>query len=206
MELERILKKLSSELDESRYTHSLNVTEVAVKLASHYGIDGKKAYIAGLLHDCGKSYKGDNAREFIKKIGYEADEIELKQTRLLHGIIGEYLAAHEYGVEDTDILSAIRWHTTGRAGMSDLEKIIYIADYIEPDRSFEGIDEMREEAYRNLDKCMILCADSTIGYILSKGFLLHGKTIETRNFSILRLRDNTGNNRAENRLQDNRKE
>ena len=189
MELEQILKKLSSELDESRYRHSLNVTEVAVKLAVHYGIDEKKAYIAGLLHDCGKSYKGVCAREFIKKIGYEADEIEWIQTRLLHGIIGEYLAAHEYGIEDPEVLSAIRWHTTGRAGMSKLEKIIYIADYIESGRSFEGIEEMREEAYRNLDKCMIICTDSTIRYILSKGNLLHGKTIETRNYSILCTRE-----------------
>lgn len=189
MELGKILEKLSSELGQPRYTHSLNVAEVAVRMAAHYGVDREKAYYAGLLHDCGKSYKGDAARDFIKKIGYEADEIELTQTRLLHGAIGEYLALHAYGFSDPELLAAIRWHTTGRAGMSILEKIIYIADYIEPDREFEGVSEMREEAFRNLDRCVVLCSDSTIRHILAKGYLLHGKTIETRNFSILAVRN-----------------
>lgn len=189
MTFDLIIKKLMSELDKERYLHSINVMELSITLAEHYGVDVSKARVAGILHDCGKNYKGDDARTYIKKIGYEADEIELKQTRLLHGIIGEHLARITYGINDPEILGAIRWHTTGKAEMSVLEKIVYVADYIEPSRSFEDIDEMRREAFRDLDKCIVLCADSTISYILKRGFLLHEKTVETRNFSLMSLKE-----------------
>jgi len=177
IDLDLMRKKLASELTEKRYVHSLNVADTAVEMARRYGADEEKIYLAGLLHDCGKSYKGNAAREFVKKIGYQPDGIELLQPGLLHGVIGEYLARHEYGVADPEILSAIRWHTTGRAGMSVLEKIIYIADYIEPGRNFEGIEAMREEAFRDLDR-----------YVLENGYLLHPKTVETRNHSLLALK------------------
>jgi len=188
IDLDLMRKKLASELTEKRYVHSLNVADTAVEMARRYGADEEKIYLAGLLHDCGKSYKGNAAREFVKKIGYQPDGIELLQPGLLHGVIGEYLARHEYGVADPEILSAIRWHTTGRAGMSVLEKIIYIADYIEPGRNFEGIEAMREEAFRDLDRCIVLCAGSTIRYVLENGYLLHPKTVETRNHSLLALK------------------
>ncbi len=185
MTFETIVDKLKYELDISRYEHSVNVMETSGLLAQHYGCDVAKAKLAGILHDCGKNYKGDEARAYVQKIGYQADEIEWAQPRLLHGIIGEYLARAEYGVSDEEVLSAIRWHTTGKAGMTMLEKIIYIADYIEPARSFEGIEAMRKMAFEHLDHCVVLCADSTIGYILKKGVLLHGKTVETRNESLM---------------------
>jgi conserved hypothetical protein TIGR00488 len=185
LSLEEMRRKLSCELSEKRFVHSVNVADTAVKMAEHYGADKDRVYIAGLLHDCGKSYRGDAAREFAEKIGYKPDEIERLQPGLLHGIIGEYLAREEYGITDAEILSAIRWHTTGRPGMSVLEKIIYIADYIEPGRNFAGVEKMREEAFRNLDRCIVICADSTIRYVLENGYLLHAKTVETRNHSLM---------------------
>jgi predicted HD superfamily hydrolase involved in NAD metabolism len=187
MNLDQIKKELSGELDEARFIHSVNVMEESVKLAHHYGVDPEKAAWAGLLHDCGKNYKGDRAREYARSIGYTPDEIENRQTKLLHGIIGEHLAREKYGVTHPEILSAIRWHTTGRGGMSLLEKIIYIADYIEPARQLEGIEEMRKVAYNDLDRCIVICSDSTIDYILKKGNLLHPKTVETRNHSLMLL-------------------
>lgn len=183
--IEEMIEKLRVELDSRRYQHSVNVMETSGMLAQHYGCDVEKARLAGILHDCGKNYKGDEARAYVDEIGYKADEIEWAQPRLLHGIIGEHLARTVYGINDEEVLSAIRWHTTGRAGMTVLEKIIYIADYIEPDRSFEGIEEMRQMAYENLDRCVVLCSDSTIRYIIKKGVLLHENTIETRNSSLM---------------------
>ncbi len=188
MNLDHIKKELSGELDEARFIHSVNVMEESIKLAHHYGVDEDKAAWAGLLHDCGKNYKGDRAREYVRSIGYIPDEIECKQTKLLHGIIGEHLAREKYGVTDPAVLSAIRWHTTGRGGMTLLEKIIYIADYIEPARQLDGIEEMRKVAYNDLDRCIVICSDSTIAFILKKGALLHPKTVETRNYSLLNLK------------------
>lgn len=184
MDIETIMHKLKDQLNEKRYLHSVNVMNVSAELAGVYKADENKARLAGILHDCAKGLKGDEAIDYAKKIGYCPDEIELAQSGLLHGIIGEYLARVEYGVEDKEILDAIRWHTTGRAGMSVLEKIIYVADYIEPLRSFDGIEEMRKAAYEDLDLCVVLCADSTIKYVLRKGYLLHQKTVETRNYSL----------------------
>lgn len=188
MEFDTILKKLKNVLDPNRFNHSVNVMEMAESLAKYYGADINKARLAGILHDCGKNYKGDDARDYVKNMGYEPDEIEMLQPKLLHGIIGENLAKEIYGVTDEEILGAIRWHTTGKAGMNLLEKIIYIADYIEPLRSFEGIENMRKVAFEDLDKCIVYCSESTIDFILKKGVLLHQNTVETRNYSLMLIK------------------
>lgn len=188
MNIENIMSRLKGQLKEERYLHSVNVMNVSAELARHYNADENKARLAGILHDCAKGMKGEEAVNFVKSIGYCPDEIELIQTGLLHGIIGAHFARTEYGVEDKEVLDAIRWHTTGRAGMSVLEKIIYVADYIEPLRNFEGIEMMRKAAFEDLDRCVVLCAESTIRYVLNKGFLLHEKTVETRNYSLRLLK------------------
>ncbi|MGI6084020.1 MAG: bis(5'-nucleosyl)-tetraphosphatase (symmetrical) YqeK [Acetivibrionales bacterium] len=188
MDINSIINKLKNVLDSYRFNHSVNVMRIAESLAKHYEIDTYKARLAGILHDCGKNYKGNEAREYVKTIDYEADEVEILQPKLLHGIIGENLAKVVYGVTDKEILGAIRWHTTGKAGMSILEKIIYVADYIEPLRSFEGVEIMRKVAYEDLDKCIVFCADSTINIILKKGALLHKNTVETRNHSLMLIK------------------
>lgn len=189
MDITTIMDMLKKELDSKRYQHSVNVMEVSRSLAKLYGADIEKALLAGILHDCGKNYRGDDAREYVKKIRYKADEIELLQPKLLHGIIGEHLARYKYGISDEEVLGAIKWHTTGRAGMNLLEKIIYVADYIEPLRYFEGIEEMRKAAFEDLDYCIVLCSESTIKFILNKGVLLHGRTVETRNHSLRLIKE-----------------
>lgn len=189
MEINNIINKLCSQLDSFRFKHSINVMEVSEALAKHYGADVHKANISGVLHDCGKNYKGAEALEYVKGIPYEPDNIETLQPKLLHGVIGKHLAKTMYNIDDQEILNAIHWHTTGRAGMDILEKIVYIADYIEPLRSFEGIEEIRKIAFENLDECIVRCSESTIRFIIERGVLLHSKTVETRNYSLCLLRE-----------------
>ncbi len=188
MEINIIIKRLKDDLDEFRFNHSINVMEMAESLAKHYGTDIHKARLAGILHDCGKNYKGDEAKEYVNRIGYQADDIEILQPKLLHGIIGENLAKEIYEVTDEEILGAIRWHTTGKAGMNLLEKIIYVADYIEPLRSFKDIENMRKIAFEDLDKCIVYCSESTIDFVLKKGVLLHQNTVDTRNYSLMLIK------------------
>lgn len=185
MEIHEIINMLEVQLDSYRFKHSVNVMKMSEDLARHYEVDVEKAKLAGILHDCGKNYEGDEAREYVRKIGYQANDIEMLQPKLLHGVIGENLARVMYDVNDQEILGAIRWHITGKAGMNPLEKIIYVADYIEPSRDFEAVKDMRRLAFEDLDKCVLFCSESTISFILNNGFLLHEKTIETRNYSLM---------------------
>jgi len=187
MDIYEMKSKLKESLSEERYKHSLNVMEEAVKLAERYGADTEKAKTAGLLHDCAKDLAKGKEEEFIKKYGIETDDIQRRSHALIHSILGMYIARDEYGVSDEEILSAICWHTTGKAGMTLLEKIIFVADYIEPGRNFEIAKKARIVAYEDLDKCVLLCADSTILYLMERGKLIHPYTLETRNDAILTL-------------------
>ena len=103
---------------------------------------------------------------------------------LMHGLAGSIIAKHIMGIEDEDVLNSISYHTTGRKNMTILEKIIYIADYIEPMRNFPGVDELRKIAYSNLDEALLLSFDNTIKYVITKGQLLHLDTIEARNYIL----------------------
>ncbi len=189
MVLEEITQKLKRVLDKQRYEHSLGVMETSEVLARRYGENPEKAALAGLLHDCGKNYKGEPAKLYMEKAGLSVDWVERINTRLLHGPIGAHLAQTLYGIEDEAILNAVRWHTTGRAGMSLLEKIVFVADYIEPNRKLEDIEQMRKAALESLELCMVLCCDSTIRYVMKKGAMLHPRTVETRNESLLLIKE-----------------
>lgn len=186
MTIAEMKSRLMGFLSAKRYIHSIGVMEEACRLASHHLADITKAEIAGLLHDCAK-YIGDrDAMTMLKKYGEAPDEIQRVSFQLLHGLLGYHIAKEQYGVTDEDILQAIYWHTTGKPGMTLLEKIIFVADYTEPNRDFNGLDEIRKTAYLDLDLCVQQCADSTIRYELSKGRLLHPLTIETRNDMIMK--------------------
>ncbi len=186
MTITEMRSKLMGVLSTKRYNHSTGVMEEARKLAAHYQTDQTKAEIAGLLHDCAKSVGEQEALLLLRNYGEEPDEIQKASFQLLHGLLGYHIAKEQYGVTDEDVLQAIYWHTTGKAGMNLLEKIVFVADYIEPNRAFSGLDEIRSVAYRDLDLCVQLCADSTIRHELSKGRLLHPLTIETRNDMIIK--------------------
>lgn len=179
--------KLKKSLKEDRYIHSLNVMEESVKLAMHYNADVEKAQIAGLLHDCAKNIGKDEEQKLIKKYNIVLDDIQQQSPALIHSILGVYVARDDYGIEDEEILNAIYWHTTGRAGMTILEKIIFVADYIEPGRTFDAARKAREYAYEDIDRSVLLCADSTIMFLVGKGKVIHPYTLETRNDAILTL-------------------
>jgi len=185
MTIDDMKTRLKKTLNENRYLHSIGVMEEAVKLALHYNADVKKAEIAGLLHDCAKYVRGDEAAAMIKSSGIIPDNIQKRSPSLLHSMLGPYVAKKYYEVTDQDILEAIYWHTTGRAGMTPLEKIIFIADFTESSRTFEGADEARKAAYLSLDRCVLICADLTIKHVLSGNQLLHPFTVEARNDALL---------------------
>ena len=167
--LARLDKKLKKELDDSRYRHTLGVMYTAAALAMRYSIDLESAQVAGLLHDCAKCIPNDRKLKLCEKYELDVSDIERKNPSLLHAKLGACLAAEKYGVDDKAVLSAIRWHTTGRPGMTDLEKIIFLADYIEPGRwKAENLAEVRLAAFTDPDYAVYLTLRDTLNY-LSKG-------------------------------------
>ena len=184
MTINEMKGKLEEVLSSKRFKHSLGVMDTAASLAERHGEDREKAAIAGLLHDCAREIKGQAVFDLCEKYHINVDYITLAQPELLHGPIGAVVAARDYGVEDKDILSAIECHTTGRENMTLLDKIIFIADYIEPGRKFPGVDEVRELAYRDLDRSILVSLDNTIRYVMDKGVFIHPDTIFSRNFII----------------------
>lgn len=177
----KYLDYLKEMIDEKRLRHSIGTADEAVKLARRYGADEDKAYTAGLLHDAAKGKCQYGLNHLAAEYGMVIDEIESKNIELIHGRLGAAMIEKQLGIHDEDILSAIRWHTTGRKGMSLLEKIIYLADLIEPGRHFEGIEEIRRIAYRNIDEAMRAALKQVIDFVQSQGFALHPSSIEAYN-------------------------
>jgi predicted HD superfamily hydrolase involved in NAD metabolism len=183
--IDTIIMKLTNSIGEKRVKHSLGVMETAISLAEIYNCDIEKAKIAGLLHDCAKysdeSYLLKRANDF----GIILDNVMLENTQLIHGPLGAKVAKYEYDILDEEILDAIHFHTTGRIKMTTLDKIIYISDYIEPGRSFPGVEETRELAFKNLDRSVKMAMDNTIKFLVEQGKLIHLDTIRARNYMIL---------------------
>lgn len=185
MILEEMKRKLEKALTPKRFVHSVNVMNTSVELAERYSGDKEKAAVAGLLHDCARDIRGDEAVKLCDRFNIKPDEIMQRQPELLHGPLGSKLAREEYGVTDEEILKAIHWHTTGCKNMCMLEKIVFIADYVEPGRSFPGVEEVRKVVRSDIDRAIIMALDSTIKHILSKGTVIHPDTIDARNYMIL---------------------
>lgn len=180
-----ILKYLKEKLNEHRYIHSLNVSKTAIKMAKLYNADVDKANIAGLVHDCAKNLSNDELLEICKHNKIEIDSICEKTPQLLHGVAGSIIAKEVMGINDDEILSAIKYHTVGKKNMNLLEKIIYVADYIEPGRDFPGVDELRKATFSNLDDGLLMAFNSTIKYVIERNQLIHMNTIEGRNYILI---------------------
>ncbi|MCD7824390.1 MAG: bis(5'-nucleosyl)-tetraphosphatase (symmetrical) YqeK [Clostridiaceae bacterium] len=164
--IEKISKKLKKEMKKKRYRHTMGVRYTAQALAMRFGEDISRAGYAGVLHDCAKNLSDEKMLSECRKFGVSCTETEQKQVYLLHAKLGAKYAACLYGIDDLEILSAIRWHTTGKPGMSKLEKILYIADYIEPNRkAIPGLEEIRHMAFQNLDETMYLILRNTLEYL-----------------------------------------
>lgn len=158
--------KIKKTQDKKRFEHTLGVTYTAACLAMCYDIDTERAEIAGLLHDCAKCLSNDKKVDLCKKQSIEINMTEAKNPFLLHAKAGAYLAQHKYGIGDEDILNAVRYHTTGRPGMSTLEKIIFIADYIEPGRDHSArLPELRRLAFQDLDRTLAEILKDTLSYL-----------------------------------------
>lgn len=178
-----IRKSVKKVLDRDRYQHTLGVAYTAACLAMKYGEDLDRAYIAGLLHDCAK-YIADGERiTLCRKWGISYSRAESRSPQLLHAKMGAYLAEHEYEITDQGVLSAIRYHTTGRPDMTLLEKIIYVSDYIEPNRDkAPNLAAYRQEAFTDLDRTVSLIAQDTIEHIKSRHYELDTLTADTYEF------------------------
>ncbi len=180
MDLDMIRENIKMLLKEARYQHSLGVEEVACDLALIHGYNMEKASVAGILHDCAKNMTDQQLVMECEKNHIPISDIERKCGFLLHGKVGAILANEMFGIEDKEILDAITYHTTGRPGMTLLEKIIFTADYIEPyRRPLPRINEIRENAYSNLDLAIYMILENTLYYLVDSGTSIDHTTIET---------------------------
>ena len=157
----------------------LGTEQEAIRLAERYGADVEKARVAALLHDCTKKLNMEEQLALCSHYGIALDELEQKALKLLHAKTGAALARDVFGV-DEEIYHAILWHTTGRAGMTLLEKVIYLADYIEPSRNFPGVDRLRSVCYEDLDKGLLLGLEMTVQEMQEMGNPVHRATLEAR--------------------------
>ena len=181
--LNEIQKELKKKLKKERYEHTVGVMYTAASLAMCYGDDIQKALTAGLLHDCGKYCSVNDQIKLCRKYRIELSESELCMPALIHAKLGAYLAEHEYGIADPDILNSITYHTTGRPGMTMLERIIYIADYIEPNRiEIPGLAEIRGIVFKDIDRALCLSAERTVQYLKDTGNPVDPMTVSTYEF------------------------
>ncbi|EOS66483.1 nicotinate (nicotinamide) nucleotide adenylyltransferase [Oscillibacter sp. 1-3] len=170
-----------SYLKRRRIPHVLGTEQEAIRLAARYGADVEKARRAALLHDCTKKLDMEEQLSLCRQYGIQLDELEQRALKLLHARTGAEIARDVFGADD-EIYSAIRWHTTGHANMTLLEKIIYLADYIEPSRDFPGVDRLRKVCYEDLDRGLLTGLEMTIEEMQGMGNPVHHATLEARDF------------------------
>ncbi len=181
-----IRKLLRSKLDDYRYIHSLGVADSARQLAEIYGADAEKAYFAGLLHDIMKNASRDEQLEIIKAGGITLTVPEKNNSKLWHGIAGECYLRTEMGVTDPEILGSVRYHTTGKAGMTLLEKIIYVADYISAERNYPDVDVMRDLAINHsLEEASLYSLQYTFMKLTPEKGIIHTDSVEFYNELII---------------------
>lgn len=178
-----LLEWLKDNLDDERYEHSIGVAECAVRLAKKYGLNEKKAYVAGLLHDCAKCFSTGKMLRMVCEC-VSVDESEKQNYKTLHAPVSAYVAEHDFGVTDKEILSAIRWHTVGKLKMSNFEKIIFVADKIEErTREPEIANPIREclNEENGLTKALLQCYKQTIKSLVDRNLKICTLTIDIYN-------------------------
>lgn len=169
-EIFSIREKLKASLKPGRYEHSLSVSFTCMALAMRYGYDLDKAELAGLLHDCAKCYDNNSIIAACRNSGMELTEGELQAPSIIHSRLGARMAEEKFGVNDPEILSAIACHTTGKPDMSLLDKILYIADYIEPRRyKIKDLPAIRRLAFEDLDQALFQIMEGTLRYLKESG-------------------------------------
>jgi predicted HD superfamily hydrolase involved in NAD metabolism len=180
---------ISARLSPNRCQHSREVAGMARQMAEQYGEDPDRAYLTGLLHDYAKGIPGDELIKIAEQNNLITDEVDRLVPDLLHAPVGAFLLERDLGVTDAAILQAVSCHTVGSLNMSQLDKIIYLADMVEPGRDFPGLERLRCLAERNLDRAMLYGLETTIKYCLDCGRILHPQTIAVRNWFLMRTND-----------------
>lgn len=183
-ELEKVLEFLRENLDDFRYGHSIRVMETALELARIHGVDEEKAQMAGILHDSGKWKSREKTLQKVQDWGIILSEEERAEYNLVHGALSTYIAKNIFGIEDENVLNAIKNHITGRPAMSDLEKIVYIADMIEPARNYEFIDDFRAMAKVDLDRTMYEILNENLAHLIRNDRYIAGSSLEARNYYL----------------------
>lgn len=182
-EYKQILKE---RLTPKRYNHSLCVADEAVRLAKKYGGDIEKAYLAGLLHDITKNASEQEHLNIFNEFGIMLNDIEKNSEKLWHAISGSAFIEHKLGITDKEIITAVRYHTTARAGMSQLEKLLYLADFTSADRDYDDVDIMRQKVDISLEAALDYALSYTINDLVSSGKALHLDTVNAYNENALK--------------------
>ena len=178
---------LRSKLDDYRYIHSLGVAKSAKELAALYGADEEKAYTAGLLHDVMKNASPDEQLQIMEKADIILSPCEKLNQKLWHAIAGAAFLKTELNITDEEIISAVRWHTTGKAGMTTLEKTVYLADFISEDRTYPDVDEVRRLAHISLESAIVYTQKYCIQKLLSQNMIIDPSSVECYN-DLVRFR------------------
>ncbi len=176
-----------SYLKPKRMPHVLGTEQEAIHLAKLYGVDVEEAQVVALLHDCTKKLTIEEQMALCEKYDVTLDDLQRKALKLQHAITGAEIARHVFGVSDA-VYEAIRWHTTGKPNMTKLEKVIYLADYIEPNRDFPGVDELRKAVWEDLDRGLLLGLESSIEEMIQWGNPVHHDTLEARDYLAQQLK------------------
>ena len=183
MDMDVLQEKVKQQLDTYRYKHTIGVMYTAASLAMRYEEDLHLAMVAGLLHDCAKCIPNDEKVKMCEEHGIVLTKTELSNKALIHPKLGAYLAKEEYGIDDQKILEAIKWHTTGHPDMDLIEKIIFIADYIEPGRNeAPHLTSIRKTAFEDIDEAMYIILKDTLDYLKTRNGVIDPMTEETYNY------------------------
>ena len=188
MNKEIMSEKLKAALTEKRFIHSLGVRDEAVRMAKLFGCDEEKAYIAGLLHDCAKYPAIEKEERKIIEYNLCFDELTMLCRPVVHAPLGAVVAKKEYGITDSEILDAIRFHTTAREDMSLLGKIIYVADMTEPSREFEGVELLRSLSHKSIDEAFVEALRQSLVFNLKKKTIIHTDTLKAWNWMCINNR------------------
>ncbi|MCA1292912.1 bis(5'-nucleosyl)-tetraphosphatase (symmetrical) YqeK [Paenibacillus sp. alder61] len=184
---EQLIGIVSGQMPAKRWKHVEGVMQTAVELARRYGADPVKADLAALLHDLAKFWPVERQEAVIRENGLNAELLD-HDKQLLHAEVAAFISQRDYGVDDPEVLDAIRYHTSGRVGMTQMDKIVCLADYIEPGREFPGVERIRELAEVSLEEALLAGFDSTISFLLEKKKAIFPLTVLARNDLIAQLK------------------
>ena len=186
MDINYLKSLIKPRMGEYRYVHSVNVSKKAVELAKIYSCDEEKAMIAGMLHDITKETPANEQLKIITEGGIILDDVEKSSTKLWHPISGSVYIHDTVGITDSDIVNSVRYHTTGREGMSLLEKIIFVADFTGDERNYDGVDIMREKSMRSLEEAMLYGLQFTINDLSKRMMTIHPNALACYNELLLK--------------------